>query len=471
MFLGLACFAKGEGRVQSATWASIAPYQSATCSIPALHPLYTCSLYAPLGSSISDGVDEASIGGDIKSDGESLVVKDSIWKESIKTVSLTRNGIELSEPIINLGSEDKLVIRFDDLSEQPENYRYRIRHCDANWRLDGLDPFEYIDGFEEGAIDNWQFSFTTLQNYIYYYQTIPAQYTTFQASGNYALEIFVQDDPEDVILTWRFRVVENLFDIQTAISRPIVNIGGTTTHQEIDVSLHNKSSYSIADPSHYLRVDIQQNRRTDQIHTIPYSGYSDGDYTFRWNPENVFAGGNTFRYFDVSNIRTPMYNIQKIERFGDRFYAFIRPDEDRSNKVYSYHPALFGGMKVNVWDRTDVNIEADYVWVNFSLPMPYPYMNGNIYIVGALTQWQLNDNSRLEWLPQYKTYTKRMLLKQGYYAYQYVFVPVGEKEGLTATLEGDHIETPNQYNIYVYLRQPTDRYDRLVGATQTTFEW
>ncbi len=60
----------------------------------------------------------------------------------------------------------------------------------------------------------------------------------------------------------------------------------------------------------------------------------------------------------------------------------------------------------------------------------------------------------------------RLLLKQGYYSYQLLFVPAGESEGRTDTLEGDHFETPNVYRAWVYYRGPNDRYDRLVATAE-----
>ena len=47
-----------------------------------------------------------------------------------------------------------------------------------------------------------------------------------------------------------------------------------------------------------------------------------------------------------------------------------------------------------------------------------------------------------------------------------LFVPAGESEGRTDTLEGDHFETPNVYRAWVYYRGPNDRYDRLVATAE-----
>ena len=95
--------------------------------------------------------------------------------------------------------------------------------------------------------------------------------------------------------------------------------------------------------------------------------------------------------------------------------------------------------------------------------MQYPFLNGNIYVVGDLTQWCMDERSRMEYNPDLHAYQLRLLLKQGYYAYQLLFVPVHEKEGQTATLEGNHYETANRYSVFVYYRGPNDRYDRLAA--------
>jgi hypothetical protein len=210
-------------------------------------------------------------------------------------------------------------------------------------------------------------------------------------------------------------------------------------------------------------VVVQQNGRIDNLRQLPFGGYDRGALSFKNHAENVFYCGNTFRYFDISNIRTAMYNVWQIDEYGGEWYAMLKPLEDRSNKVFITEVTLNGGMKVNVWDRTNKQTEADYVYVNFSLPMDYPFLNGNIYVVGDLTQWKMDEHSRMEYNMELKAYTLRLLLKQGYYAYQLLFLPVGETQGQTAVLEGDHYEMKNTYTAYVYYRAPNDRYDRLVG--------
>ena len=395
------------------------------------------------------------------------VVTDSNWREDVKTVTLYKNGVEGERPVLVLGSEDRLLLRFDVLGAEVEGYRYKIQHCDSRWQVDELEPYEYMNGFEEGPINNYNSSFTTLTDYVNYYEYIPSQYSQFLISGNYVVTVTRQDEPDSVLLTRRFCVVEGSLKADVSVGVPYDNVS-IFERREVDVALKENRDYrgSMLPPTlnpAYFRVVVQQNGRTDNMRELPFGGYESGVLCYRYKNENVFEGGNTFRYFDISNIRTAMYNVVQIEEYGGEWYAMLRPLEDRSGKSFITEQTLNGGMKVNVWDRTNKQTEADYVYVNFMLPMRSPFMNGSVHVVGELTQWKLDDGSRMEYDPEMQAYRLRLLLKQGYYAYQLLFVPTGESRGLTETLEGNHYEMPNDYRVYVYYRGLNDRYDRLVA--------
>ena len=62
----------------------------------------------------------------------------------------------------------------------------------------------------------------------------------------------------------------------------------------------------------------------------------------RQRKENIFDGGNTFRYFDCSNLRTPMYNVARVEEYGGEQFVLLRPEEDRSRKHYITERVLTG---------------------------------------------------------------------------------------------------------------------------------
>ena len=59
-----------------------------------------------------------------------------------------------------------------------------------------------------------------------------------------------------------------------------------------------------------------------------------------------------------------------------------------------------------------------------------------------------------------------ILLKQGYYNYQYVTIKNNQIS--TDLIEGNYYETNNEYTIYVYHKSPFGRYERLVGIEKIT---
>jgi hypothetical protein len=107
--------------------------------------------------------------------------------------------------------------------------------------------------------------------------------------------------------------------------------------------------------------------------------------------------------------------------------------------------------------------EADYAMVHFRLLYDEPPMNGGIYIFGGLTDWVINPNFRMEYNYKAKAYEANMLLKQGYYNYQYMFLEDGKTEGSTEMMEASFLAARQIYTFYVYHRQMGTRYDRLIG--------
>ena len=87
-------------------------------------------------------------------------VSDSNWSPRVRTTTLWRGGVELEAPVLTLGDGERLLLRFDVLGAEMGNYRYRIEHCDSQWRKDGLEPYEYMNGFEEGPVEGYESSFT-----------------------------------------------------------------------------------------------------------------------------------------------------------------------------------------------------------------------------------------------------------------------------------------------------------------------
>ena len=71
---------------------------------------------------------------------------------NIKTILLHKKENNLSLPIINLNSEEKLKLSFDDLNYESSVLYITIEHYDAMWNKSNLMQSEYINGFSSDRL-------------------------------------------------------------------------------------------------------------------------------------------------------------------------------------------------------------------------------------------------------------------------------------------------------------------------------
>ncbi len=114
-------------------------------------------------------------------------------------------------------------------------------------------------------------------------------------------------------------------------------------------------------------------------------------------------------------------------------------------------------------NEPDKRGKADYVWVWFTLPAYSELRGGSVYVAGDFCGWQHGSANRMTWNAARGCYEASLLLKQGWYNYEYLFIPSGSTEPKGFAFEGSHWETENDYLILTYFRDPTERYDRLTG--------
>jgi hypothetical protein len=180
--------------------------------------------------------------------------------------------------------------------------------------------------------------------------------------------------------------------------------------------------------------------------------------------KNIFLGGNEFRYFDIKSIRYQSEFIRKIDFIGTAYHVYLYPSDNREFKPYFYWQDFNGKYYVAVQDGRDMDTEADYLYVYFTIPSKYSVPGGKLYVSGALNSWAFNKENVMTWDSDNGEYQCTMLLKQGWYNYEYIFLKEGQLTAEPSVFEGNHYETENDYLILVYYRDHRDRYDRLVGS-------
>lgn len=399
--------------------------------------------------------------------GENFYYENAVYKEEIKSMQIYRDGFELSNPIWEMGEETQLVFKFDDLSGEVKDYYYTVIHCDADWNESFIPQSDYIDGFSENPLVDFARSFNTTFNYVNYRLYLPNENFDFKLSGNYALVVYENGNKENIVLSKRFYVVEPMVDVEGTVRRATLDAFKGENH-EVDFTVFHEN-LPIENPQQEVKVVIMQNNRWDNaIRDLKPLFIRDKALIYDYNRENVFVAGNEFRYFDNRTNRVNGENVLATDFLRPYFHKTLFPDEVRSNKRFFTYREMNGNFVIESQDREveDYDTECDYTFVHFSLPLEAILLGGTVNVFGALNYWNANKSNEMTWNFDTSAYELTLLLKQGYYNYMYVYVPQGSAVADHKNLEGSFWETENDYQIFVYYREMSGRYDRLVGYRQ-----
>ena len=385
-----------------------------------------------------------------------------IFDSRFKTLQVKLEGNDYAPPVIALESDDRVVISFDELTEEHSYLRYSLVHCNANWQPSGLVDSEFVDGFNLGEVENYEYSQLTTTHYVHYSIALPNDEVRFTISGNYLLRVFPENDPEETILQARFMVSEaNVGVVANVTSRTDVDYNNA--HQQLSLEV-DASKLNVQDMYNDLKIVVSQNSRVDNEILVekPLRVSLNKAYYEHLTPL-IFKAGNEYRRMETVSVTYPGMRVAEIGYREPYYHMVLEPDKLRSIGQYLYDQTQFGRFTIREYNSSQSDIEADYVKTHFSLDLPEQFDCG-IYLDGDFTHRRFDDDSRMDFNREISLYEKTMLLKQGAYNYQYLIVPNGKSAGMTAPIEGDFYETVNEYLIKVYYHRPGERYDRLVGV-------
>ncbi|WP_075350880.1 type IX secretion system plug protein [Algoriphagus marinus] len=390
-------------------------------------------------------------------------LEDKIYTDHIQSVRLFPLGAttesQLSSPVAPLSGSRPLVLLFDDLAYDAEQYSAKLIHCDADWQKSQLRDNDFLITFNEFNIQDYEYSISTRIPYIHYRFELPR----VTKSGNYILKVYRGRDESNVILTKRFMIYEELFTVGSAIVPPS-QTQDRRGAQQINVVL-NYSKGEVMDPMSQIKVVLRQNQRWDNSkYLVKPTFMNESSKILRYelfDGQNEFDASNEFRFVDLRFIRATGLNIADVRVETDVIYADAVINTPRQNSVYSQYLDLNGQYLVFTNDRPggDPEIESEYMLVTFRFSIPET--SSQIYLLGSFTQWGKSPEAKMKWDPKLKVYQTTLLLKQGWYDYQFAVSDNGKFE--TKQFEGSHFETENEYETLIYFRNLGSRYDQLVG--------
>lgn len=392
---------------------------------------------------------------------ETIRYEDYIYNDKIKSILLHKRNVELGEPYLILNSTDQLILRFDELDNEFNSYQYQFIHCNSKWEKSNLSEMEYISGFNDNYFENSSKSFNTHQQYVHYWATFPNEDVNFLVSGNYIVKVFEENNPEKPIFCKKFYVTEQNIQPEINISYPS-DVEQKYYQQEVDFNF-NYSTNQIIDPYSNVNVIVEQNHRQDNcISGIEPNFVRENKLVYNYDKENVFDGGNEFRYINLTSFQTEIDRIAKSELTDSTFKIMLTADEKRTFKRYLEKPDINGKLLIKTIDGQDWNTEGDYANVKFTLPYRKTLDQGDLYIYGQLSNWKIDPEFQMKYNATTATYEKELYLKQGYYNYLYLYVNDTTKGADIRHIEGSHFDTENEYIFKVYYSDPGDFYDRLL---------
>ena len=376
-----------------------------------------------------------------------------ILSPHFQSLTATVNGDWLNRPVMTLGTDDVLTIGFDELSHNFHRLTCHLEHCEWDWTpSEGLFESEWLEGFNDWPIEDYQNSINTTVLYTHYTLTLPNDRCRLRMSGNYRLTISDEDEGGEEVMQVEFYVVEPLMEVGLGVTTN-TDIDHNDCHQQVNMTLNYGSL-----PVTYLE---------DELHTVVMQNWRDDNARRDLRPTLVntrglewthcrsliFDAGNEYHKFEVLDVSHTTMGLDRIEWDGHNYQAY--PFTSTTRRNYLTDVDADGAFCIRNSDRTESDYTCEYVWVNYTLQAPY---QGELYIDGHWTTNRDRETYRMQYDGTRGVYHTQLMQKQGYYSYHYLTA-----DGSIPPSEGNFYQTENRYQAFIYYKGTGERTWRLVG--------
>ncbi|MBR2292310.1 MAG: DUF5103 domain-containing protein [Prevotella sp.] len=386
----------------------------------------------------------------------------TIYDPQIKSLEAVVNDDWLSPSVMRLGTDDVLHISFDALSHDYRRYIYKVEHCEVDWTpSEELFESDWLEGFNENPIDDYETSVNTTVPYTHYWLQIPNDRMRLKLSGNYRIHIYEEEQDDREVMAIDFVVTEESMPLSLSASTN-TDIDTNVSHQQVSMTL-GYGNFRVINPTEQIRVVVMQNGRQDNQKTAikPTIVKANG---IEWQHcrNLIFEAGNEYRKYEVLDVSHATMGIDYILWNGANYEAYPFACEPRPN--YLYDEDANGAFYIRNSDNWQNTVTCDYAWVVYRLKCPrLPY--GTLTINGHWTTDENKDSYTMQYDEQTGMYTARILQKQGYYSYQILWQhPDGTSH--PAPSEGSYYQTENRYQALAYFKGTGESTWRLAAYRQ-----
>ncbi|WP_278381187.1 type IX secretion system plug protein domain-containing protein [Chryseobacterium arthrosphaerae] len=380
-----------------------------------------------------------------------------VYGQNIQSIQLFNPQTNDETPVIKFG--EQLVLSFDDLTNRSDIYRYTIKHYDRNWNDDNLFFTEFATGSMNALLDQFQYSFNTLQAYTHYKLTFPNDKIQPKISGNYELIVY-KDSADKPLFKRRFYLVEDMASLGLNISR-IADAKNPNLNQRVEVKASPKGG-DISSNVNSMTLNVMQNNNPNMVIANQKASTVLGNQLLFQQMNLVFPGDNEFYYFDNKNMNMAADMVRATEIKDDVNQTYLHPVWAFPLN-YQYQPDVNGAWyyrRNDLGRERDAEREADYSWVHFYLESDP--VDKEIYVLGGFNNFTPSKENQMQYDAATKQYVARIFLKQGFYNYVLV-TREGNGPLNFGEVNGNFWQTENLYQAFLYYAPFGRNYDGLMG--------
>ncbi len=359
-------------------------------------------------------------------------------------------------PIIELGSNQQLVLQFDMIENRNRQFRLNVTHHNPDWSRSTLAPEQFMDGFGEAFFAGGRPSRSQRPSYRHYQYIFPNQDLRFRVSGNYMLRIS-DYNTDEVIFTIPFFIFENEGEIASSLDTIFA------PRRQFRIQHQPRSRFTYPEFVEFPQFDLKfffiQNRFWGQAREVDsFDTATPGSVYYEVSRSNAFIGDYEFKFLDLAELS------QRPPEILDFQPGFVPPRLILNVDVQGL-TNVRRQVSLRTSGFTKPELDARYGDIRFFFqPEQGLELNeeSKIYIVGDFNNWFIRDENKMQFNAEEHWWEGSAYAKEGSYSYKYVLVQNGNIYDLA--LDDTFTRNRQEYTTFVYFRDPVQRHFRLLQS-------
>ncbi|SHF04235.1 protein of unknown function [Fodinibius roseus] len=364
-------------------------------------------------------------------------------------------------PVVTLGTDEQLILSFDDLSPQSRQYRVQVTHRNRNWMQSTIPASAYLEGFSYTHIQQSEQSLTRDPSYRHVEYPFPNDKLKPKVSGNYLLEVY-EYQGDRLLFSMPFFVTEDEGYLETRIETLFAQRQDSRPLHQLLSSFRYPGFVEF--PQFDLSLSYVQNQFWGRMRAADFLSTAEpGHITGRLDREAAFLADEAFRLLDIRAFDADGRRITEYQPGTRPPTLILRRDVQNLDMDLNppFSPTQHIGALVD--DRS-----GRYARVRFSLEAGRSVSpSDELHIVGDFNNWMISNANKMRFDASEGLWKAEALIKQGTYAYKYVRVTQNTIDNLS--LEQSFRPVRQQYLSFVYFKDPDQQFDRLLNTEQVSY--